>query len=140
MRALGTGAVLAISAASAALLLGSGVAEASSTPNVVGQKYSDAQTAITGAGMTAVVSTTVGDQLDRADCQVVNQVSRTVQPPENSSGSATNELLVSLNCDAPEASATKPGFSAGSPQGMSAAAAASSSAAAASASSAAPAS
>jgi len=49
---------------------------------------------------------------------------RTVQPPENSSGSATDEMLVSLNCDAGIATATTPGNSAASPEGRAAAAAA----------------
>jgi hypothetical protein len=140
MRALGTGAVLALSAASAALLLGSGVAQAASAPNVVGQKYSDATSAISGAGMTPVVSTTFGDRQAKDDCLVVNQVSRSVPPPPDSSGSATSQVLVSLNCDSGEASNKAPGFSAGSPEGKAAAAAASSSAAAASSSAAAPAS
>lgn len=134
MRTVATGTVLAVSAASAALLFGAGVAQAGSAPNVVGQKYSDAQTAISGASLKAVVSTVVGDQLAWPDCMVTNQVARTVPAPENSSGSATDQLLVSLNCEASEASATKPGFSAASPEGRAAAAAASSSAAAASAS------
>jgi hypothetical protein len=134
MRALVTGSILVASAASAALLLGAGVAQAGSAPNVVGQKYSDAQTAISGAGLTPVVSTTVGDRQSWPDCIVTNTVARTVPPPENSGGSATNQLLVSLNCDSGEASAKTPGFSAGSPEGRAAAAAASSSAAAASAS------
>ena len=132
MRAFGAGAVLALSTASAALLLGTGVAQANSAPNVVGQKYSDATAAISGAGMTPVVSTTFGDHNAKDDCMVVNQVSRTVPPPEDSSGSATNQVLVSLNCDSGEASAKTPGFSAESPEGRAAAAAASSSAAAAS--------
>jgi hypothetical protein len=47
-----------------------------------------------------------------------------VQPPENSSGSASNEMLVSLNCEAGIATATTPGNSAASPEGKAAAAAA----------------
>ena len=70
----------------------------------------------------------------KADCLVVNQVSRTQPAPENSGGSPTNQVLISLNCDSGEASAKTPGFSAASPEGKAAAAAASSSAAAASAS------
>jgi len=130
-------AAVSLSAASALLLLGSGVAQASSAPSVVGQKYSDASAAISGAGMTPVVSTTFGDRNAKDDCMVVNQVSRTVPPPEDSSGSATDQVLVSLNCDSGEASAKTPGFSAASPEGKAAAAAASSSAAAASSSAAA---
>jgi hypothetical protein len=137
MRVVTIGVGAAASAAVATFLLGTGVAQADSSPNVVGQKYSDAQTAITGAGLTPVISTVVGDQLKQPDCQVVNTVARTVPPPENTAASATSQLLVSLNCDAAVASATKPGFSAASPQGVSAIAAASSSAAASSASAAA---
>ncbi len=107
-------------------LAGSGVAVASSSPDVTGQKYSDAQSAISGAGFTPVVESTVGDQKAWPDCVVTRTQQRTVQPPENSSGSATNQLLVSLNCDAGVASATKPGPSAASPQGKAAAAAAAS--------------
>jgi hypothetical protein len=106
---------------------GSGVAVASSSPDVTGQKYSDAQSAISGAGFTPVVESTVGDQKAWPDCVVTRTQQRTVQPPENSSGSAINQLLVSLNCDAGVASAAKPGFSAASPQGKAAAAAASAS-------------
>ncbi|MDT5151785.1 MAG: hypothetical protein QOI01_3518 [Mycobacterium sp.] len=80
--------------------------------------------------MTAVVSTTVGDHNAKADCMVVNQVSRTVPAPADSSGSATNQVLVSLNCDSGEASGKTPGFSAESPEGRAAAAASSSAAAA----------
>ncbi|MDT5075466.1 MAG: hypothetical protein QOJ80_103 [Mycobacterium sp.] len=131
MRAIATGTVLMASAAASMVLLGAGVAQAGSGPNVVGQKYSDAQSAISSAGLTPVVSTTVGDQKAWPDCVVTNTVQRTVPPPENSSGSATTQMLVSLNCDAGEASSKTPGFSAASPEGKAAAAAASSSAAAA---------
>lgn len=128
MRALKTSGGLAVSAAAISVLFGAGVAQAAPAPNVVGQKYSAAQTAITAAGLTPVISTVVGDRLNQPDCQVVSTVSRTVAAPANSSGSALNQVLVSLNCDAAVASANKPGFSAASPQGVSAIAAASSSA------------
>ena len=121
MRSLYAGVALAAPAV-VMVLFGSGVAQASSAPNVVGQKYSDATSAISGAGLKAVVSTTVGDQKAWPDCLVSNQVSRTVPPPENSSGSPTNQVLVSLNCDDGEASATTPGYSAASPEGKAAAA------------------
>jgi hypothetical protein len=105
---------------------GSGVAVAASSPDVTGQKYSDAQSAISGAGFTPVVESSVGDQKAWPDCIVTRTQQRTVQPPENTSGSATKQLLVSLNCDAGVASATVPGPSAASPQGKAAAAAAAS--------------
>ena len=119
--------VSATAAAGAALALTvSGVAVAGSPPNVTGQKYSDAQTAITGAGFTPVIQSTVGDQLTWPNCVVTRTQQRTVQPPQNSSGTAVTQLLVSLNCNAGVASAAKPGYSAGSPEGKAAAAAAAS--------------
>ena len=119
--------LLGASIAGAALTLaGNGVAVASSAPDVTGQKYSDAQSAISGAGMTPVVSTTVGDQKAWPDCVVTRAQQRTVQPPPDSSGSATTQMLVSLNCDAGVASATTPGNSAASPEGKAAVAAAAS--------------
>jgi hypothetical protein len=131
--AFGAGAVLC--AAAAVTLTTAGLANASPPPSVTGQKYSDAQTALSGAGFTPVVSTTVGDKLAWSDCLVTNVVSRTVPAVENSSGSATNEALVSLNCYGAEASNKGAGYSAGSPEGASLASVASSSSAAAAASS-----
>jgi hypothetical protein len=125
-----TRSVLGASATAAAFaalgLAGSGVALADSGPDVTGQKYSDAQSALSGAGLTPVVETTVGDQKARPDCVVTRAQKRTVQPPPDSSGSATTQMLVSLNCEAPIASATAPGNSAASPEGRAAVAAAAS--------------
>jgi hypothetical protein len=116
-------------AAIAALTIAeSGVAAADSSTDVTGQKYSDAESALSGAGMKPVVESTVGDQKAWPDCLVTRTQKRTVQPPPNSSGSQTSEVLVSLNCDAGVASATTPGNSAASPEGRAAAAAAASAA------------
>jgi hypothetical protein len=115
--------VCAIGAGITALALsGSGVAAADT--DVTGQKYSDAQGVLTGAGFTPVIRTTVGDQLNRGDCVVTRTQKRTIPAPANSSASATNEMLVSLNCEAGIASATQPGNSAASPEGRAAEAAA----------------
>jgi hypothetical protein len=118
--------VLVVSAAAAALaalaISGSGVAAAAT--DVTGQKYSDAQSALNSAGFKPVVVSTVGDENAWPDCVVTRTQQRTVQPPANSSGSATKEMLVSLNCDAGIASATQAGNSAASPEGKAAAAAA----------------
>ena len=118
--------VLGVGGAAAALaalaISGSGVAAAAT--DVTGQKYSDAQSALSSAGLKPVVETVVGDQKAWPDCVVTRAQKRTVQPPENSSGSATDEMLVSLNCDAGIATATTPGNSAASPEGRAAAAAA----------------
>jgi hypothetical protein len=129
------GAALCAAAAVAATTLTTGAAaNATPPPNVVGQKYSDAQTTLTGASFTPVVSTTVGDKLAWSDCLVTNVVVRTVPAVENSSGSATNDALVSLNCYGKEADNKGAGYSAGSPEGASLSSVASSSSAAAAAS------
>lgn len=124
MRTLTTGTVLAIAVTAASILFGAVVAQAGSTPDVVGQKYGDAESAISDAGLKPVISTVVGDRKAWPDCLVVDTVARTVPAPEDSSGSATNQLLVSLNCDDGAASAKTPGFSAASPEGKAAKAAA----------------
>jgi len=116
------GAGSAAMAIAALAISGSGVASAAT--DVTGQKYSDAESSLSSAGFKPVVVATVGDQKAWPDCVVTRTQKRTVQPPANSSGSATNEMLVSLNCDAGIASATSPGNSAASPEGKAAAAAA----------------
>jgi hypothetical protein len=113
----------AATALAALAISASGVASAAGT-DVTGQKYSDAQSTLTSAGFKPVVVATVGDQKSWPDCVVTRTQKRTVQPPANSSGSATNEMLLSLNCEAGIASATSPGNSAASPEGKAAAAAA----------------
>ena len=122
--------VLGCGAAAAALVAlgisGSGVAAAATT-DVTGQKYSDAQSALSSAGFKPVLSTIMGDQKSLPDCVVTRTQQRTVQPPANSSGSATKQMLVSLNCEASIASATQAGNSAASPEGKAAIAAAASS-------------
>ena len=112
-----------VAAALAALAI-SGTGVAAAATDVTGQKYSDAQGALSSAGLKPVVETVVGDQKAWPDCVVTRAQKRTVQPPENSGGSATNEMLVSLNCEAGIATATTPGNSAASPEGRAAAAAA----------------
>jgi hypothetical protein len=103
-------------------LSGSGVAAAST--DVTGQKYSDAQTALSTAGFKPVVKSVVGDQLAWPNCVVTRTQAHTVPAPPNSAGSATKQMLVSLNCEVGIASATQPGNSAASPAGKAAAAAA----------------
>jgi hypothetical protein len=46
---------------------------------VTGQKYSDAKSAISGAGLTPVVESTVGDHLAWPDCVVTRTKERTGQ-------------------------------------------------------------
>jgi hypothetical protein len=106
-------------------IFGSVVAHAASQPNVVGQKYSDAAAQLSTASLSVVVSTTVGDSVARPSCIVTHQESRTEAPPENTGASPVSQVLISLNCGAPVASATSSGNSAASPEGRAAASAAS---------------
>jgi hypothetical protein len=92
-------------------------AAASSSPDVSGQKYSDASSALSSAGFEPVVSTAVGDRNAWPDCVVTFIRQRNVSPPPNSRGAVRHQVLVSLNCNAAVASATAPGYSAGSPEG-----------------------
>jgi hypothetical protein len=112
-------------AAVAAMSLATGVAGASSQPNVVGQKYSDASSQLSAAGLSVVVSTTVGDTVSRSDCVVTRQQGRTEPAPENTSAAPVNQVLLALNCGAPVASAASSGNSLASPEGRAAAAASS---------------
>ncbi|GAB7072062.1 PASTA domain-containing protein [Mycobacterium hodleri] len=99
------------------------VGPASAAPSVTGQSYADASSALSSAGLTATVATTVGDQLPRDKCLVVNQHNESVAQ-KGSHSTAGKTVALSLNCYNQEASATKPGFSAGSPEGRAAKAAA----------------
>jgi hypothetical protein len=118
-RALRAGvAVCAVALTASAGLAGSALAYAGTPPDVMGKKYGDASSTLTNAGFDPVVSTTVGDRKAWSDCLVSNVQTRAVPPPENSSGTTTNEALVSLNCDADEASSKVPGYSSASPEGQ----------------------
>ena len=107
--------------AASAALLGAGVAGA--TPNVTGQKYGDASSAISNAGLKAVIATVVGDQLSRSDCVVTFQRDKSTAQKGNHSTTG-DTVLVGLNCESQLASPTHPGNSAASPEGKVAAAAA----------------
>ena len=108
---LGTGSVFAVAAA-ASLLFGAGVAAAA--PDVVGDKYSDAQEAIKDGGGSAVVASRFGDKLDEGDCIVTNAWDASFLPIDASDDSQVN---VALNCSGAYASATNPGTSVQNPLG-----------------------
>ena len=102
-------------------LTSAGVAAA--TPDVTGMTYAKASAALSAAGLTAAVSTRVGDHKSQSDCVVVN--ARRESVPQRGDHSTTGKnVLLALNCYATEASATSPGFSAASPEGKADAAAA----------------
>ncbi|MGV9799564.1 hypothetical protein ACWDTP_16065 [Mycobacterium sp. NPDC003449] len=113
---LGTGAGIAASAAVSSLLFGAGVAAAA--PDVVGQTYSDASTAIEDDGGTAKVAVTVGSKLSQDDCIVTNAWDAPFTRDDGGEFThAADEVMVALNCDGDHATATSPGASVGSPAG-----------------------
>ena len=110
---LGAGPLVA--AAASAELLGAGTAAAA--PDVVGQKYSDAKTAIEDGGGTAVISSRFGDKLDEGDCIVTNAMDASFLRDGADDGGQVN---VVLNCSGAYATATNPGSSVASPLGSAA--------------------
>lgn len=96
------------------LMCGSGVASADS---YAGQSYSDASSAISGAGQKAVIASTVGDAVSQADCVVTRSQSAPWLKGDNFSP-VTDTVLLYLNCNAKLASAAQPGNSLASPEGQ----------------------
>jgi hypothetical protein len=96
---------------------------AGASPMVTGQKYSDASSALSGAGFKVVVARPVGDRLRWSDCVVSAQRDKSSAQHGNH-GTAGTTVEVTLNCDAQLSSATTPGYSAGSPDRRAAKAAA----------------
>ncbi|TVY05069.1 hypothetical protein FPV58_06425 [Mycolicibacterium porcinum] len=118
---VGAGAAVATGAA-VSLLFGAGVAAAA--PDVVGQTYSDASSAIEDGGGSAKVAVTVGSKLSQGDCIVTNAWDAPfVRDSGGSFGHADSEVMVALNCDGDHATATHPGASVASPAGREAKAA-----------------
>ena len=64
-----------------ALTLAAGTAAAKTSPDMTGKTFSEAQTALKQAGLTAVVSITVGDKLAQGDCKVIRQRDMTPGTP-----------------------------------------------------------
>lgn len=108
---LGTGSIFAAAAASS-LLFGAGTAAAA--PDVVGDKYSDAQEAIKDSGGSAVIASRFGDKLDEGDCIVTNAWDASFLRIDSSDDSQVN---VVLNCSGAYATATNPGASSQNPLG-----------------------
>lgn len=125
---VGAGAAIATGAA-VSLLFGAGIAAAA--PDVVGQTYSDASTAIEDSGSSAKVAVTVGSKLSQGDCIVTNAWDAPfVRDSGGSFGHADSEVMVALNCDGDHATANHGGASVASPAGREAKAAADEAAAA----------
>lgn len=108
----GVGAV----ALTAVGLFGAGVATAA--PDVVGETFEDASSAIEDDGGTAKVAVTVGSKLAQDDCVVTHAWDAPfVRDAGDEYTHAEDEVMVSLNCDGGYASSTHPGASLASPAG-----------------------
>lgn len=111
---LGAGSAFAVAAASS-LVLGAGIASAA--PDVVGDKYSDAEAAISDSGGSAVIASRFGDKLDEGDCIVTNAFDASFLRNGEDDGGQVNLVL---NCSGAYATATNPGSSVASPLGSAA--------------------
>lgn len=119
----------AFSAAVAISLLGASLALASAGPasaapaSVVGMTYDKAKAALTKAGIHSEIATRTGTELKQGDCIVSNQVLRPASEVTLGTSRQTPRpatLTLSLNCNAPLASADHAGNSAASPAGRAA--------------------
>ncbi len=125
MKKLIVGAGAAAAAAACMALFGTGVAAAA--PDVVGQTYADASSAIDEAGSTAIVASTVGGRLPQDECIVTNAWDAPFVRDMDFAGEfghADSEVMLALNCNGDHATATNAGPSLGSPEGREAKAAA----------------
>ncbi|CRZ18811.1 hypothetical protein [Mycolicibacterium neworleansense] len=105
-----------VAAFAAVGLSGAGVAAAA--PDVVGETYGDASSAIEDEGGTAKVAVTVGGKLSQDDCVVTHAWDAPfVRDAGDEYTHAEDEVMLSLNCDGGYASATHPGASVASPAG-----------------------
>ncbi|OBG19189.1 hypothetical protein A5765_02835 [Mycolicibacterium celeriflavum] len=105
-------------AAAALALFGTATATAD---DYVGKTYADASDAMDEEGLDPIVATRVGDKLEDDDCIVV----AAWEPPflrgvGDGFEHSEDEMLVSLNCAGPFATATKPGASVANPIGRAA--------------------
>lgn len=110
--AFGLGTV-ALSAASITFV-GAGVAAAAD--DYSGKSYSDAASAISGAGQKAVIAASVGDAVSQSDCVVTRSEKAPWVKGDNFSP-VTDTVLLFLNCNAKLANAATPGNSLASPEG-----------------------
>ena len=116
-------------ASSSIALFGSGVAAAA--PDIVGDTYADAASAIEEEGGTAIVAVRTGDKLPQEECVVTNAWDAPfLRDVGDAFSHAEGEVMVALNCADEFATATNPGASLLSPAGREAKAAADEAAAA----------
>ncbi|OBK79983.1 hypothetical protein A5650_07140 [Mycobacterium sp. 1164985.4] len=118
MRVLGVGAAVSMALLNTALITTALLTtpKATAAPDVVGQTYSDAVSAIEEEGGMAVVAARVGDKLDQGDCIVTNAWDASFLRID-ASGS---QVHLALNCAGGYATATNPGASVANPLGRAA--------------------
>lgn len=120
-------AAVAIPLLGVSLALVSAGAASAAPPSVVGMTYEKASAALSKAGVSAEIATRTGTELKQGDCIVSFQVLRPASSRKRigSSGTINQQstpatLMLSLNCNAPVASAGHAGNSAASPDGRAA--------------------
>jgi hypothetical protein len=109
--AIGVGAMGAAGVAIALV----GQATASAAPDVAGDTYAKAKETLSGAGLTPIVASRVGDRTSEDDC-IVDRV----QDANWVSGTGSEQsgrVNVYLNCNGSVAANNKPGYSAQDPMG-----------------------
>jgi hypothetical protein len=89
--------------------------------NFAGQKYGDAVSVASDAGLSVIISSRVGDKASLDQCIVT---SSQAAPFLHNGDHVTKTMLFNLNCNAEYASARSPGPSTASPEGREAKAAA----------------
>lgn len=103
-------------------MVSAGVASADGD-SYAGQKYSDASSALSDAGLKGVIATREGDSLSDDDC-IVTHSQKAPWIKGDDFSPVTDTVLLFLDCSAAVATATTPGNSAASPEGRAAIAAA----------------
>lgn len=100
----------------ATAVFGTAIAAADS---YAGQTYADVSKALSGAKMKGIIASQVGDALPQDQC-VVTHSEKAPWIKGDHFGPVNDTMLLYLNCDAPVASAVKPGNSLASPEGQAA--------------------
>lgn len=104
---IGAGAVGAAGVAMA--LVGQGVASADALSDVTGKYYGQAKEVLSGAGLTPIVATRVGDQATEDEC-VIDRI-QNANFLNGTGSAASGTVYVYLNCYANVASPQQAGYS-----------------------------
>jgi hypothetical protein len=117
MKSLIFGGAIVATTGALTVLFGTGFDIATAAADsYAGQSYSDATSAISGAGQKSVIASRVGDTASPDDC-VVTRSQSAPWIKGDSFAPVTDTVLLYLNCNAKVASAISPGNSLASPEG-----------------------